>query len=87
MKLGYVVANDHEEYLAGCSGVDGSVDSPLVYVWTKDPSLAVIGSKLMVRELVRMMRYLEPLWVLQLFETERHFFVGSSDESCPAWLS
>jgi len=88
MKLGYVIANDNAEYLAGCAASDGvPLSSPDFCLWTTDPSLAVIGSKRMIRALVCMMRYSEPLWVLQLFETERHIFVGTQARNRLAWLT
>lgn len=90
MRLGYVIANDNAEYLAGCAASDGvPLSSPDFFLWTKDPALAVIGSKRMIRGLFRLIRqpYQKPLWVLQLFETEQFLFVGTQDRNRPAWLA
>ncbi len=80
MRLGYVIANGNAEYLAGCSASEGvPLGSPEFFLWTKDPALAVIFSKRMVRSLLRLIRksYFQPLWAMQLFETEQFVFVGT----------
>jgi len=81
MLSGYVIANNHEAFLARHVGASA-------FFWAASPALAwVFPSRSFARRAVRRLRYPSNLWVLKLIETDSHYCVAAPYHDRPSWLS
>jgi hypothetical protein len=82
-KLGYVIANDEEEYLNSYCIKPDSISR----AWSPLCSYAkVFQTKTHAQKVIQRLDVLVQLWVLELYENERHLIVTTEQENVPKWL-
>jgi len=82
-RLGYVVANDNEEYL---SSYDISSFTTLS-AWALTPALAyVFSTHHEIEQVIKRLPKRCRLWSLEFYETDNNFFVTTDKLIKPVWL-
>ncbi len=81
-KLGFVIANDREEFLV----YEGGNSSAWARAWSPLPSMAKAYTRREAEKLANSLEVPYPVWVLQLIETDNHYLVSSANGSGPDWL-
>lgn len=83
-KLGYVIVNDDEEYLADYQDRGGV----RVRWWARVPDFArVFSTRSKASDVLKKMAHHSRLWILELHETDRQLAVVSGEEKRPEWLN
>jgi hypothetical protein len=82
--LGFIIANDDEEFIALWRRRPGSYFT----FWTPQPDQAhLFPSAELASNVIKLLDFYSKLWVLHLFELPNgQIFVGSNDEKKPEWL-
>lgn len=81
--VGYVIANDDEEYLHDFYDSRGAV----VKTWARLPDFAqVFIIRLEARQMIYKLNQNSTLWVLELWDYDSHFVVTTQDDNRPSWL-
>lgn len=89
-RLGFVIANDIEEYLLSSS----NSDNYSINLWYRFPSgilnpdnLRIFSSSKDAQDFVRHIDSSHKIWVLVLFETHNQYAVSSLGNDAPGWIS
>lgn len=83
-RVGFVIANDDEEYLHDFFESRGAV----VKTWARHPDFALVFvTRLEARQMVWKLRQDSKLWVLELFDSGSQLIVVTSESERPTWLS
>jgi hypothetical protein len=85
-KLGFVIANDAEEYLLKYDITPHGTLS----AWSSVPKAVGFAlrfeTRREVKKVIKSLPSSGPLWRLELFETDLHFFVATNSPHKPNWL-
>lgn len=82
-KIGYVIANDEEEYLADVH----ESRSVVVKAWARCPDFALVFvTRLEARQMIYRLRQQSKLWALELWDYGSQLVVATSDPKPPRWL-
>jgi len=83
MKIGYVIANDNEEFLV----FDQTTRHSSSRAWSVLPDLAqLFPSRRLAEKSAKLLDVENPLWVLQLIETPDNYLIRSESKDRPSWL-
>jgi len=82
-KLGYVIASPNCDYL----GFFKINHMGIFKGWVLTPEKAIIyGTRRAAAKIVKKLDVSYEVWILELWETDKQFIVGSSSEDKPDWL-